>query len=481
VERIKRSLEKRYVGKSILILGFGREGRSTYHLLMQLEVDIKLFIMDQNELAATEYLKEVKDVVTRVISSEDYLKGFDGFDYIFKTPGIPGYMLSKVSIEKITSQSQLFMEYLGDRTIGITGTKGKSTTSSLITYVLRNGGIKVKLIGNIGFPALESLLEDDGSCLYVYEMSSFQTEFLQVGPKIGVILNLFQEHLNNYIGYDAYQESKLQLFKAKAIHPNAQLLIYGCDNHILVEKIQALRDNNDHRHFNAFGQLSKNRMADPGYFIDNENIVRQDAKGDIEVVTSVNFSKKLLGQHNLINSLVVFPVVEKLIDEGLLKMECEEVISLIGEFKGLPHRLEDVGVYEEIRFYNDSISTIPEATMKAVEAIQNLGSLIIGGFDRKIGYTELAAYLDRYMETHKDFTLICMPETGHKVFSLMKHGDQCIKVSDMDEAISVAYKVTEKGKSCLLSPAASSYNQYKNFEDRGDHFVECIVKGVVSE
>lgn len=471
-DKIKDSLIERYTGKSVLILGFGREGISTYHLFKKLNCGIELYVMDQNDSNVYTYLKKELDATTRVIPGEDYLKGLEGFDVIFKTPGLPGYLLKHLPIEKITSQSELFMEYLGERCIGITGTKGKSTTSSVIAYILEQGGLKAKLIGNIGFPALESLLEDDGETIYVYEMSSFQTEFLQMGPKIGVILNLFEEHLNNYEGYEAYQQSKLQLFKAKVENPSDQILIYGCDNHVLLEKIKDLRQIYDDRTYKTIGHLLKNTLSDSGYFIEGETIVH--VKGDDkELVASTDFSRKLLGEHNLLNSLVAFIVVDKFNNEGLLDMSRDKVVELLGSFKGLPHRLEDVGVHGGIRFYNDSISTIPEATIKAVEAIDNLGSLIIGGFDRKIDYQPLATYLDQL----EDVAIICLPTTGHKVKSLMKSKENVYIVNDMVEAILAAYKYTPSGKGCLLSPAASSYNQYKNFEERGDHFVECVRKG----
>ncbi len=470
---IKQLLVKRYENKNVLILGFGKEGRSTYQLLRELEGDINIFIMDQHTEIAKEFINELKDVQTKVLPSKEYLQGLDGFDIVFKTPGLPGYLLNEVDKSKISSQSQLFMEYVGERCIGITGTKGKSTTSSIITHVLKSAGVKVKLIGNIGFPALESLLEDDGDTIYTYEMSSFQTEFLQVGPRIGVILNLFEEHLNNYVGYEAYQQSKLQLFKAQVEDSSKQVLVYGCDNHILCDKIKALREIHDDRNYYAFGQSLRNTMSDPGCFLENDNIVHI-SNGKTKIIATTDFSRKILGEHNLLNSLVAFIVIEALAKENLIStIPTENIIKALSNFRGLPHRLEEIGTYNNITFYNDSISTIPEATVKAVESIKNLGTLIIGGFDRKIGYNYFAGYLDDL----KDVKIICLPETGHRIYELMKYKEKCILVEDMNEAVYEAYRVTKNGEACLLSPAAASYNQYKNFEERGDHFVECIIKG----
>jgi UDP-N-acetylmuramoylalanine--D-glutamate ligase len=368
------------------------------------------------------------------------------------------------------------MEFVGERVIAITGTKGKSTTSSVVAHILNGCGCETQIVGNIGYPALECLLSDDGKKMYVYEMSSFQTEFLQSGPKIGVILNLFEEHLNNYIDYQAYQESKLQMFKAKVKHPKEQLLIYGCDNDVLVNKIKDLRKSSEDRQYFTFGHSQKNKMSDPGYFIEDQEIIKVDKDGSKEIIVSTDFSRHLVGEHNLLNSMVAFIVADKLREDGKLSARRIDILNLLASFTGLAHRLENVGTYREIHFYNDSISTIPEASKKAVEAIENIGTLIIGGFDRMIDYSEFAAYLDEL----KDVTIICLPTTGHKVCDMMLHQEKCIKVEDMTQAVEMAYRYTKAGCACILSPAASSYNQYKNFEERGDHFVECIKKGEIT-
>ncbi len=170
--------------------------------------------------------------------------------------------------------------------------------------------------------------------------------------------------------------------------------------------------------------------------------------------------------------MVALVVVDKLKEIGVMDMPHEAMIRSLGDFKGLPHRLEDIGEYSGIRFYNDSISTIPEAALKAVESVEKLGTLIIGGFDRKIDYRELADFLDG----HDELNIICLPITGHKVRDLMVDKDRCFLAADMEEAVAEAYRITKPGQACLLSPAASSYNQYRNFEERGDHFVECVRK-----
>lgn len=472
---IKNDLETVFEEKRILLLGFGREGMSTYQLLKRLKLSYPISIMDQHPETAEKFLNEQSDSQTVVLPSDAYLKDLDEYDILFKTPGLPGFLLDHITKDKITSQSQLFMKYMSARTIGITGTKGKSTTSSILKHVLEGAGLQVKLIGNIGFPALESLLDDDGRAYYVYEMSSFQTEFLQVGPRFRVILNLFQEHLNNYKGYDEYQESKVQLFRASAPDEDA-ICIYGCDNATLLNKITAfqnkvMNESSNHQ-LKSFGYLSNNRLDHDGFFIE-DGMIKKKQGNDISEVISVNFSRKLLGEHNLINCLVAFIVVDILRKERVVQLDQDSLIHLIGEFKGLKHRLENVGSYRGITFFNDSISTIPEAAIKAIEAIDTIATLIIGGFDRTIDYKGFADYL-KVLHAEKGIEYICLPTTGHKISGLMGNPNYCHLVENMEEAVKLSYKITPDNRSCLLSPAASSFNQYKNFEDRGDHFMTLV-------
>ena len=477
--KIKRKLEQRFDNKKIVLLGFGREGISTYRLLKKLSISSELFIMDQNTEMVESYLEKEKDHTTQVGSINTFLEEPGEVDFIFKTPGLPGFLLKDIDAKKILSQSEVFMEYMGAHSIGITGTKGKSTTSSLISHVLKHLGLSVKLVGNIGYPAFECLETHTEGQLYVYEMSSFQTEFLHHGPRVRIILNLFEEHLNNYESYQAYQDAKLQLFLSNiAVGTDSNLCIYGTDNTLLRKRIAQIKME-DSKRLEAFGSIRNNALNHPGIFLDGPNIYCKDTKNNYTLYGPKNFSKQLLGEHNLINSLVVINVIHYLEKEGYLgesTIDPKYILDLIGSFKGLEHRLESVGTYHGITFYNDSISTIPEATLQAIEAVPNLMTLLIGGFDRGINYKNFTRQLLEYKNLH----IICLPDTGHKIYQWAQdiHPQQVLtnwhKVSSIDEAIKLAYKYTLVGKSCLLSPAASSYNQYKNFEERGDHFKQSV-------
>lgn len=466
------SLRRRFETAKILILGFGREGKSTYQLLNQVfEGQKEIVLMDQDRAAMTDYLKKTTDQATnkQAIIRDWDLSKLNQYDYIFKTPGLPGYQLAEVRRSKIYSQTQLFLEYCGKNCIGVTGTKGKSTTASLIAYLFTRFGLAVELVGNIGRPALEVLLTHQPDRYYVYEMSSFQTEFLQTAPWIGIVLNLYQEHLNNYLDYAAYQASKIQLFRGRAEY--TRHMIYGCDNPVLMERIKELKSELG-GNYNSFGQAANNDLNETGFYLQAGQVVEFDGT-QYQKWINKDFERQLLGEHNLINLLAALVCVRIAGQRGIIDVSGDRILSAIEYstgFKGLPHRLEEVGSYRQIRYYNDSISTIPEATTQAITAIGKVNSLIIGGFDRGIDYTEFAQYLEKA----KLDQIICLPETGHKICDLAGKPSNWYKVDSMAEAVELSYQLTKAGGVCLLSPAASSYNQYRNFEERGEDYIKWI-------
>lgn len=467
--KLRENLRQRYEKKKILVLGFGREGQTTYHFLRRLLPNQHLWIMDANEMKAEQPIfwsegENGYDSKVSLLYGEHYLQNLNDFDMVFKTPGLPAFLLGDLEKEKITSQTNEFVAAIGEKVIGITGTKGKSTTSSLVSESLKALGKDVTLVGNIGKPALELLLEDEEEKLYVYEMSSHQTQFLRFVPRVAVVLNLFEEHLDNYIDYADYIEAKLNIGKALFENPDKKsLFIHGCDN----AKLMEYRERWQHCRHAAFGHLEKNEFAENGIFIEENQIVSFLATGEKTILTDKHFPRKLLGEHNLVNALVAFLVVQEL--EGLNADNVESTCKAIGAFEGLAHRLEYFGDYRGIAFYDDSISTIPAAVMEAIHSIEKLQTLIIGGFDRGISYDQFVRDLNNHPELH----LICLPDTGHKLFPEFCHKVK-FQAGDMTEAVELAYRLTDRGRACVLSPAAASYGFYQNFEERGSDFKEKV-------
>lgn len=434
--------------KKILILGFGREGKSTYNYIRKYLNDKKIYIADMQEdlLDKNEFLK--KDNNIECICGKEYLNGLENYDIIIKTPGIALVNMDITNFkDKIKSQLDLFLEFCDNKTIGITGTKGKSTTSSLIYSVLKAQNKNALLLGNIGNPIFDYIDEITEDTYIVIEMSSHQLEFTNNSPNISIITNLFPEHLDHYNSYNEYVEAKFNIFK---FQKENDYFLYDYDNNELKERITYTNSIQYKVSFNE-------KYAD--IKIQNNMIVIKDKE-----IYDINSPRNLLGDYNLKNIMFVLGVVD------ILNLDINQAVKTISEFKTLKHRLEFIGEINGVKYYDNSIATIPVATEEAIKALKDVDTLIIGGMDRGIDYSEFAEFLDKCDVKN----IICMPNTGHKIAKMMKT-NKCIIVNTLEEAVKEASLKTEKEKSCLLSPAAASYGFFKNFEEKGDKFKELVM------
>lgn len=413
--------------KTVLIWGYGREGKSTEQFLM---THCKCRKIDVYEGSYEEL-------------------PIDSYDIVIKSPGISHLEYNG----KITSQTQLFLSQFSDRTIGVTGTKGKSTTVSLLYEVLSKClDTPVMLVGNIGYPCFDFVDDIAEDTVIVFELSCHQLCNLTVSPHISVFLNLFEEHLDYYHSFKNYFEAKKNI----ALH----------------------------------------QREDDFVFI-GENVPHFPVKSKLMTVgkNETEFSLKIPGEHNQVNANFVFQIAAGLygIDEGRIREAMEG-------FEGLSHRLEYVCTKNGVRFYDDSISTIPEAAVQAVKSIENVQSVLIGGMDRGIDYSVLVDFI----KEREDVIFICMYETGDRIYRECMEGDKaaeedsavdedgaaeengdieengrkpyrnCIFCGDLTEAVAKAAEITNEGKACVLSPAAPSYKYFKNFEERGEVFKNLI-------
>lgn len=421
--------------KKILILGFGREGKSTYNYIRKHLPEKELFVGDRNE-------PQIEDENVKVIFGENYLDCLGDFDIVFKSPGI-AFLEDDMypDTTEITCQTDMFLRFCDPVVVGITGSKGKTTTSTLIYEMLKAGGVNTCLIGNIGVPVFEKA--DEGNDLVaVIEMSSHQLEFTKASPHVAVLVNIYQEHLDHYkTGYEGYVGAKLNI----ALHQKKDdVLIY-------------------------------NPEQDLTGVVDWEKVVKGTPKpvtftaaAEDEFVNELwKSTEHLKGEHNRQD------IAYALAAARVFGVSDDAARLAISGFGGIEHRMEYVGVINDVTYYNDSIATIPTAVMGAVKAIGNVDTHIFGGLDRGIDYTDFIAFL----KDNNVKNLIGLPETGHIIIDeLKKQGctKNMICARDMADAVENADKFTEKGKSCLFSPAAASYNYYKNFEEKGKHFKKLV-------
>lgn len=412
--------------KKILILGFGREGKSSLDFIRRELPQAEVAIADQQEIV-------VKN--TTVISGKNYLDACKDYDLILKAPGviIKDYLDAETK-SKITSQTDLFMRVFSRQIIGVTGTKGKSTTSSLIYHVLKSAGRDAQLVGNIGKPCFDVLGKITDQTAIVFELSAHQLEYIQASPHIAVLLNIYEEHFDHYTTPDDYYGAKKNIYKYQT--PD-DLLIYGdIFQHATIDEINA-------------AQSMK------------INITKT------EIFPRDQIRTKLIGEHNQLNIQVAAAIAYA------YKINGEDFKQAIASFQPLPHRLEYVGTFRGIKFYNDSIATAQEAVINAIKALGDVDTIILGGMDRGLDYHPLVNFI---RETNIR-NVILLPATNDRfqqTFDEGEYSQKLIHVKNMREAVEQAYAITATDKSCLLSPAAASYGFYKNFEERGEDFKNLV-------
>ena len=329
--------------KNIAILGFGREGKTSYQFIKKYLPESKITIIDSVDYSSDDLFKE--DTNVSFVFGEKYLDNLNDYDLILKTPGI-SLLGVEYDSSKITSQIELLLETHRDKVIGITGTKGKSTTTTLAYTILKENGYKAVLVGNIGTPAFSMLDEVDDDTYFVIEMSSHQLETLRLSPHIGVILNLFQDHLDHTGSIEAYHEAKMNMFRFQEENDYA---IYYKDNEVLNNRV----NNSDIKSTKI--TVSTSDIGDI-YLKDN------DVYYNGEVVFNRDLKRNILGDHNFINIMVCF-VIGK-----LFNINDSDILKSISNLKPLQYRMENLGEFEGVYYYVDTLATIPEATLATISA-----------------------------------------------------------------------------------------------------------------
>ena len=435
-------------GKKIAILGFGMEGKSTYKFIRKFS-DTLLYILDQKDYSNDELIKGDKNVV---MITDNYLDNLDSYDVIIKAPGV---ILKDIDIssfkDKITSQLELLMSVSKDNIIGVTGTKGKSTTTTLIYEMFKNCGYDAHLLGNIGTAIFDEIDNFKDDSILVIEMSALQLEFVDVSPHVALLLNLFEEHLDHAGSVEHYYSNKLNIFKYQVKKDTG---IYAYDN----DNVRSYIEKNKYKQDMISVSLNENtsmHIRDKYVYYKNKKLY------------DITSKRNLIGDANLENIMFALAVAE------IYYLDLDKVIDTINNFKPLSHRLECVGTYNGITYYDDAIATIPEACISALKSLSIVDTLILGGMDRGIDYTILIDYLKKSSVSN----IICMPETGYDIYEKMKDSNKKIyKCESLEEAVSIAKDNTKKGYICLLSPAAASYNKYKNYIEKGNKYQELVKK-----
>lgn len=440
--------------KNLAIWGLGSEGWSTLKFLKKKFPGKEISILNDKEFS-----NEINDILNqdpflKIVYGKDIKENLKKIDIIIRSPGVSIYKeeikYAKNEGIKISSSTNLwFSEHINDKKIVVTGTKGKSTTSSIITHLLRHSGLRVTLGGNIGTPMIDMLAVEPKPDIWVMELSSYQISDLEYSPQIGLLLNLFPEHLDWHLNVENYYNDKLNLFKNQN---NMDISVLNKTDINTKKYIENLNIKNIH----YFNDEEGFHIKDNFIYYKNEKIF--DGK-----------NMPIPGNHNLSNVCAALTIMK------YLNIDFKNNVDNIKSFKGLPHRLYPWGIKEDILYIDDSISTTPESSIAALETYKDKKvTILMGGFDRGLNFEKFSNYV---LNNNHVFSVITMPDNGYRIAETIKkemnntNSDLILYESNsLEDAVNKAKEITPKNGIILLSPGSPSYGKFKNFAERGDNF-----------
>ena len=446
--------------KRILIIGMARSGIAAAKILIDMGAVVSIY--DQKPLE--KLMEELKSLSGLTI--DYYLGGLepeigiDKFDLVVTSPGVPLNAIPIAAAFKkglpVWSELELAYTMTTSPIIAVTGTNGKTTTTALIGDILCKTGQKVKIAGNIGIPMVQEVRNADENTYLVVEVSSFQLETIsKFQPQISVLLNITPDHLDRHKTMENYVATKGNIFINQDKDDYAILNYDDELTRSFASKIKC-----------KVIFFSKKHKLEQGIFLDDGTII---AKWQDKTEKIIKWEQvKIKGSHNLENSMAAIAValICNVNRKGL--QEC------LKAFPGVPHRLEPVGEVDSVLYINDSKGTNPEATIKAVEAYMDKSIVLIaGGMDKGSSFSELAHVL-----TGLRCQIVVFGETAEKIKeTVIEAGiNDCYLVKDLEEAVELSRKLSSRGGIVLLSPACASWDMYKNYEERGDHFRQIVKK-----
>ncbi len=450
-----KSLTQAMQNQRIGILGFGQEGQAVLKYLVKHNLTATVFD-EQNDKS----ILALESGAMKFVGGHEYLDSINDCTLLFRSPGIwrkhPKILQAETNGTIITSQTKWFFEHTEATIVGVTGTKGKGTTCSLIFEMLKASGKipdkDIFLTGNIGkvqpFDFIDGTTKDS---IIVYELSSFQLQDLTVSPHIGICLMTTSDHLNHHQDLDEYHDAKSAIFKYQS---ETDVAIFNTD-YEASSKIGNLG------HGHKFIISAKHKPTS-GAFIQGDLILFDN--------TQINCAtRKLRGVHNL----------ENIAAASLAGMELSVRVPImeqtVNNFAGLEHRLQFVGEINGIGYYNDSISTVPETTIAALNAFTEPTHLILGGSDKGLNYSNFVADL----VTRKNVVSVTLlGEVGKALQLLLVKAGNSIPTfgpyTNFDEAISNIQQQATAGEIVLLSPASASFDMFTNYADRGNQFATLV-------
>ena len=447
-------------GKKVAIIGMGVSNMPLLDYFY--DKNAKVTIFDKNSLS-DEIMEKVNKYRYEVEIGTDNLLKLHGFDIIFRSPSaLPTTPEFVAEVERgaiLTSEIEMVLKLAPCKIIGVTGTEGKTTTTSLIYEIAKYAGYNCFLGGNIGKPIFTKIKDMKPEDLVILELSSFQLMGMEISPDISVVTNVFPDHLNVHKSYEEYQQAKENIF----LHQNN-------DGIVILNK-----DNDITRSFSKLAQgkvvfFSSTKQLKDGYVYDREDhMIKHCVDGKCKDLLYKD-DIKLRGIHNYENICAALAATETLTIENTQ-------IEAIKNFNGVEHRLEFVRELDGVKYYNDSIGTSPASTIAGLNAFDENIILLAGGSDKGLDYKEIGETIAK-----KVGTLILTGPTSEKIenatkIALIDSPNKSLDIvhcTNLEEAVKIAKQKSNSGDIVLLSPASASFDAFKNFEERGKKFKQLV-------
>ena len=448
--------------RKVAIIGLGVSNLPLLDYMHNKKAMVTVFDERDIEKIPNDVMNKITDYGFRFFLGENCLENLKGFDIIFRSPScLPTKPELKAEENRgaiVTTEIEMLMKMCPCKIVGVTGSDGKTTTTSLIYDILTSAGYHTFLGGNIGTPLFTKLEEIKPEDIVVLELSSFQLMGMEVSPDIAVITNITPNHLNIHKDYEEYIEAKKNIFKYQ--NENG-IVILNYDNEITRKCKEE-----------AKGKViffSGKQKLDNGFIVDNKVIKECEDKIRKHIL---NANEVILrGEHNYENIATAIAATKTLVD-------IETAVKAVKEFKPVEHRLEFVREINDVKWYNDSVSSSPTRTIAGLNSFDEDIVLIAGGYDKNLDYTPIAKPIVENVKT-----LILLGQTSGKIFDCVKEELEnqnkelpIYMCETLEETVSLANKVAKKGQIVLFSPASASFDLFKNFADRGNQFKNLVDK-----
>ena len=446
--------------RKVAIIGLGVSNIPLLDYMHNVGAKVTVFDNRIIEDIPKDTMKKITDYAMEFSLGPNNLSKLEGFDIIFRSPScLPTVPELQKEVERgaiLTSEIEMLMKLCPGKVIGVTGSDGKTTTTTLIYEILKANGYNCYLGGNIGTPLFTKLSEMTPDDIIVLELSSFQLMGMEISPSISVITNISPNHLNVHSSYEEYIDAKKNIFKYQ---DKGGIVVLNYDNSIT--KSAAKEANGKVVFFS-----SKTKLED-GIILDGD-IIKECKDKLRRHILSTN-TVALRGVHNYENICAAIAATSSLV-------KVEDAVKAVQEFKGVQHRLEFIRELDGVKWYNDSIGTSPTRTIAGLHSFDERIVLIAGGYDKHLDYTPIAKPI-----LEKVDSLILIGDTAPKIFDAVKNEAEKqgkdIKIYMCDEfknTVLVAKKVAKPGQIVLFSPASASFDLFKNFEERGNKFKELV-------